>query len=248
MVAWTEQARRFERWLLPAECLACGRRLREIGEPLVCELCRMRWKPLASPCCPICGEPQPLGLRCRMCVDWPGSFGPVRSAVRLDPAVRALVHQFKYHGWHRLADSFALAMLPLLAAVGDGDLVPIPLAARRRRRRGYNQAELLARAIAGPTGHRVAVDRLRRTRETGTQTRLAPEARRANLTGAFVARRSARPAIVVDDVFTTGATLVSAASALLEAGAPRVAAITFARAELPLADSAARIIGDLSTA
>jgi ComF family protein len=160
--------------------------------------------------------------------------------VRLDAAVRALVHRFKYHGWWRLAGSFAIAMAPLLPALGDGELVPIPLAPGRRRGRGYNQSEALATALGERIGRAVAVDRLRRKRETATQTRLAPEARQANLAGAFAARPRRTAAILVDDVFTTGATLSSAASALLAAGAPHVAAITFARAELPFAEAAAR--------
>ena len=74
-----------------------------------------------------------------------------------------------------------------------------------------------------------------RHRETGTQTRLAAAERRANLAGAFVATEVERPVILVDDVFTTGATLLSAASALLDSGASRVEAVTFARAQPPLA-------------
>ncbi len=240
MAVWVERLAALERWLLPAECLACGRPVTEAGEPLVCAVCRLRWRALADPVCERCGQPKPLGLACRLCVDWPAGFRPVRSAVRLDAAVRALVHRFKYHGWRRLADSFASAMVPRLAALGDGELVPVPLAPGRRRSRGYNQSEALAVALAARTGLRVAAHRLRRTRETSTQTRLAPEARHANLAGAFAAQPRRIPAILVDDVFTTGATLCSAASALLAAGAPHVAAITFARAELPFAEAAAR--------
>jgi predicted amidophosphoribosyltransferase len=81
----------------------------------------------------------------------------------------------------------------------------------------------------------VAADRLWRARDTPTQTRLTPEGRLANLVGAFAAAPSDTPAILVDDVFTTGATLISAASALIGAGAPGVRAVTFARAEPPLA-------------
>ncbi len=240
MALRVEGLARLERWLLPAECLMCGRPVTEDGEPLVCSLCRIRWRPLADPVCDRCGQPRPLGLACHLCADWPAGFRLVRSAVRLDSAVRALVHRFKYHGWWRLAESFATAMVPPLAALGDGELVPVPLAPGRRRRRGYNQSEALAVALAARTGRSVAADRLRRTRETSTQTRLAPEARHANLAGAFAAKPRRIPAILVDDVFTTGATLCSAASALLAAGAPHVAAITFARAELPLAEAAAR--------
>lgn len=238
MAAWGNWLARAERWLLPAQCLACHAPIGDPADPLVCALCRARWKPVPPPCCVRCGEPLPLGLACRLCPEWPAGFGPVRSSVRLEPGARRVVHRFKYQGWWRLADLMAARMAPILADAGDVDLVPVPLSAARQRSRGYNQAERLAEALGRRTGLRVASDRLRRWRETPTQTRLGPEARRANLAGAFEAAPSGRRAWLVDDVFTTGATLTSAASALLEGGAPEVGAITFARAEPTLADAA----------
>jgi predicted amidophosphoribosyltransferase len=102
--------------------------------------------------------------------------------------------------------------------------------------RGYNQAERLAEALARLTGLPLRADFLVRARETRTQTALAPEARRANVAGAF--RAVGVPAgarlVLVDDVFTTGATLVEAATTLSEAGAGRVESVTFARAVPPV--------------
>ena len=235
MVAWAELAGAAERWLLPGECSVCRAPSAGRHDRLVCDVCRARWRPIAPPFCAVCGEPAPLALECRVCAEWPPDFGPVRSAVRLDPVVRRLVHRFKYLGWWRLAECFAPPMAALIRETGDADLVPIPLARRRRRARGYNQAEQLAIALGGITGLPVVASRLRRCRDTPTQTRLAPESRRANLAEAFAATDSRRPAILVDDVFTTGATLCSAAAELLDRGAVQVAAVTFARAELPLA-------------
>ena len=235
MVAWAELAVRAEQWLLPAECAVCRAPIISGVEPLVCDVCRARWRPIALPICSTCGEPSPLNLACRLCADWPPDFGPVRSAVRLDAPVRHLVHRFKYQGWWRLADVFAMRMAPLVRQLGDADLVPVPLNRRRRAIRGYNQAEQLAVAIGAVTGLPVRADRLRRVRDTPTQTRLTPEARRANLAEAFAAAPDChRPVILVDDVFTTGATLCSAASELLENGAERVAGVTFARAQMAL--------------
>ncbi len=241
MVDWAELVGRAERWLLPGECLACRQRVVEPDDPLVCAGCRVQWRPLPEPRCGTCGEPSPLGLACRLCVAWPAGFGSVQSAVILDARVRPLVHRFKYQGWWRLAESFASRMAPLLLGVTDADLVPIPLAAGRRRDRGYNQAESLAMAVGRLSGLPVCPERLDRIRETPTQTRLAPEARQANLAEAFRARPVERIAILVDDVFTTGATLLSAAGVLLDGGASAVHAITFARAEPPLAGAAARL-------
>jgi ComF family protein len=114
-------------------------------------------------------------------------------------------------------------------------LVPIPLGRRRQRSRGYNQSECLARALEDSSGLPVRPTVLRRIRETPTQTALTPEARRANVAGAFAAAEADGVAcVLVDDVFTTGATLVAAAVALRAAGASRIDAVTFARAPHPV--------------
>jgi ComF family protein len=229
--------RRAERWVLPGACLLCeGTVEREQDDPLVCALCRSRFHRLPEPQCTRCGQPaidprQP----CRLCPQWPDGLERARSAVWLEDRARRAVHQLKYGGWSRVADALATTMTGLIADPASAVLVPIPLARGRARRRGYNQAEALARAVA--TQQRVAIDpaMLRRVRETTTQTRLTPEARAVNLGDAFVAQGcDGARVVLVDDVFTTGATLVAAATALLEAGAAGVEAITFARARPPL--------------
>jgi ComF family protein len=129
----------------------------------------------------------------------------------------------------------ALAMRGLEPLTRDVVLLPIPLSAKRLRKRGYNQAAVLATALGAATGIAVDGDLLQRARDTPTQTALTPEARAANVTGAFMApARVEGTFVLVDDVCTTGATLASAASALREAGAARVDAVTFARAPLPV--------------
>ena len=130
-----------------------------------------------------------------------------------------------------MTESLVQAMTGLEPLTGRLVLVPVPLAPKRLRDRGYNQSEHLARALAAYSGKPVLVEALRRTRETPTQTALTPEARLANVAGAFEGRGvQGSRVVLVDDVFTTGATLLAAAAALTQAGAAQVEAVTFARA------------------
>jgi ComF family protein len=159
----------------------------------------------------------------------------VRSAVWLEDSARDAVHQLKYEGWSRAAEAMAEAMLGLEPLTGQVCLIPVPLGVGRQRIRGYNQSERIAVALGNRTGNAVRRDLLCRLRETRTQTALTPEARHANVAGAFrAAPVNGMKLVLVDDVFTTGATLASAAAALVAAGARQVEAVTFARAVVDL--------------
>jgi ComF family protein len=221
-----------ERWLLPAACLLCSEPIPEReGDALICDLCRVRWRPIPHPLCDRCGQPAFRGIECRLCSAWPDGLSRARSAVWLEDSARQAVHQLKYEGWSRTAEAMAESMRRLEPLTGQVLLIPVPLGGRRQRERGYNQSERIASALGARTGIPVRTDVLQRVRETRTQTALTPEARQANVARAFRARPvSGLELVLVDDVFTTGATLASAAAALVRAGAKRVEAVTFARA------------------
>ena len=225
-----------ERWLLPPVCLLCGQPVPEReDDALVCGLCRSRWRSVPHPVCQRCGQPSRKDFECRLCPQWPDGLSRVRSAVWLEGSAHDVVHCLKYDGWSRAADAMAETMRDLEPLRDGVSLVPIPLSRRRLRQRGYNQSERLAAALGRLLGLPVRDDLLQRVRETRTQTALTPEARHANVAGAFraVSVRGLH-LVLVDDVFTTGATLASAGSVLAAGGAGRVEAVTFARAVVEL--------------
>lgn len=225
-----------ERWLLPPACLLCSEPVPEQeGDALICRLCRMRWRAIPHPVCQRCGQPSCGDLECRLCQEWPPGLTRVRSAVWLDGSARDAVHRLKYDGWSRAAEAMADAMRSLEPLTHGVSLIPIPLGARRLRGRGYNQSERIAAAVGARKVLPVRTDLLKRVRETPTQTALTPEARHANVAGAFAAGEvKGLNLVLVDDVFTTGATLAAAGAALAQAGAARVEAVTFARAAIQL--------------
>ncbi|MGH7521449.1 MAG: ComF family protein [Gemmatimonadales bacterium] len=165
----------------------------------------------------------------------------MRSAAWLSEGAQQAIHGLKYGGLPRIADDLVTAMTPLRPdADGPSALIPIPLARKRLRERGYNQSEVLARALARKWRIPVLPDLLVRTRETPTQTALTPATRLANVRAAFAVANVQCPMIndhwtliMVDDVFTTGATLAEAARALEQAGATSIHGVTFARAAIP---------------
>jgi ComF family protein len=157
----------------------------------------------------------------------------VRSIGPYEGALRAIVHALKYGGCRSIAPALGRLMRDAGADLLTHDtvIVPVPLHAAKKRRRGFNQADDLARHL----GPRV-VPALSRVRHTGSQTALTEHERQANVRGAFVPDRRWRdwrgaPVVLVDDVRTTGATLDACALALREAGAGEVSAITAARVE-----------------
>lgn len=153
----------------------------------------------------------------------------------LDEVSGALVHALKYRGWRELAGLMAGRMAPFIPqGLMDPLLVPIPTTPWRQRMRGYNQAFLLAEALAREVG--LPLECAIHREAGGTQVRLGPRQRQANVRNAFSLTRPSgsrirgRDVILIDDVLTTGATGVSAARTLERGFVSSVSLLTFARA------------------
>ena len=152
----------------------------------------------------------------------------------------SVVHALKYGGWHAIAAEMAERMARLAwphdVLEERATLLPVPLSPSRERERGFNQSERLALALADRWRIPVSCVALERARVTQTQTRLTPEERLANVSGAFRVPETARQAlrnahvVLVDDVVTTAATLNACAAALITGGARIVSYVTFGRA------------------
>ncbi len=224
--------------LWPARCILCS----GAGDDGV-DLCRgcAADLPRNEPACSVCAEPlattDAVARVCGECLRDPPTFSagfvPFRYAYPLDHLVRGL----KFRG--ELACGRALGRIFSRSVLARGEplpetIVPVPLAPRRYRQRGYNQATELALAIRSVTGVTVAADIVIRQRETIEQAGLDRGARRQNLRGAFaaIAPLRARHVAILDDVVTTGSTVRELARVLRQAGAEQLVVWAIARTEV----------------
>ena len=225
--------------LYPPTCLGCSS---PVTTPdALCARCFAGLKPITAPLCPRLGIPFAAALgdgavSAEAVVD-PPPFERARAALVYNEGARQLVSRLKY------GDRPELARLCGRLMAGAGHelwadapvLVPVPLHPRRLRERRYNQSAELARAVGAITGLPVEAGAVRRHRQTRQQVGLSGDARQRNVAGAFSVepdrrhRIAGRRVVVVDDVYTTGATVKAVTRTLLRAGASAVDVITFAR-------------------
>jgi ComF family protein len=165
---------------------------------------------------------------CRDCP--PGPIDVARTPFLYDGPIRRAIHGMKFSGWHAIGAHLAGAMVETARDLRADAVAWVPLSRRRLRRRGFDQAEVLARRVADRLDLPVR-PMLERVRETRAQARLSGPERRRALAGAFRARGRRLPqrVLLVDDVLTTGATAAACSRALKEAGTGHVAVLTAAR-------------------
>jgi competence protein ComFC len=225
----------------PEICRICetGRATAKSG--FVCPKCRTQARFIRPPFCERCGLPFEGDItttfECMNCRETELHFSSARSAVVAKTIILETIHRFKYRRelWFEpfLADLLLREALPVLRGQNWDFIAPVPLHTVKEREREFNQAELIAKHLSAATKIPLNSRLLRRVSPTMTQTRLSRQQRAKNMRGAFAVCKGVKldgeKIILVDDVFTTGATTSACAKALKAAGAGDVCVWTIAR-------------------
>jgi len=242
--------------LFPSDCRLCGTPLTNISRLPVCQACLIAIRPIAGGTCSVCGErrlsPHDFAAgqdeaRCGLCQRLAPPFSKAVAYGSYDGGLRELIHLLKYEQVRPAATAPGRMLAEAIAGLESASasslaqtplaVVPVPLHARKRRQRGFNQSELIVRSalkvsrVSGRLALHAGV--LGRRRETQSQTGLTRHPRRENIRGAFVVARpeqiAGREVLPVDDVFTTGTTVSECARVLHRAGASKIYVATVAR-------------------
>ena len=206
--------------LYPPRCAGCG----VVGQGDWCLDCHHRVMPY------------PPERARKTIINEDGARILVISAAPFGSPLREAIHAYKYEGGRNLDAPLAAYMSAAFVASGEtADLIiPVPIHKKRQRERGYNQSELMAKHISLAVNVPMRAQAMTRERHTSQQAKLSAAERKANVRDAFSAEPSMlknKRVLLVDDVFTTGATLMEAGRAALAAGASQALALTLARAD-----------------
>lgn len=228
--------------VFPPRCCYCGAGLKLGTDAGLCCGCLVRVRCLEPPICLCCGTKLDAdggseNRYCGGCLKQRPFFDKARSLYFYEPPLSSLIHRLKFHG----SGIAAAALADLVARdrpgtdLRDVDLIiPVPLHSARLRDRGLNQSLVIARLAFPRDGKRIEPMVLVRKRETVAQTGLSGKERRKNLRGAFAVNERqlirGRSVLLVDDVYTTGSTVMECSKTLKRAGAARVEVLTLARA------------------
>jgi ComF family protein len=215
--------------LFPQACVLCMAPVLERRWSAACPECWAKLERVPHPICPQCGMPAPaIEGPCGACRRGDHAFDFARSVFLFNETMRGIIHHLKYSGRVSLAGPVGRDLRRCLETEGflGREVVPVPLHRARVRSRGFNQAELLASRL----GLRVHTRLVRRRKNTPSQTGLSRSQRALNLSSAFEVRGTPPDCVIlVDDVYTTGATLHEIAKTLKRAGTTRVEVLTAAR-------------------
>ncbi len=218
----------------PHACACCGRYIKDFSYLYVCPSCYFSSASLPGPLCEKCSKPiafAETGI-CRECREHKKHFSYAAASAVYEGAVRELIHCLKFYNKRGAARVLARRMAGNINInVKDFDVIlPVPAAQKRREERGYSHTRILARELSRLWGIKVC-EGVKKIRETPPQNSLDRKERLVNLKGAFKAEKrfDNKKVLVLDDVYTTGATMNEMSKALLKAGADKVAGVAAAR-------------------
>lgn len=215
---------------VPPICAHCKR-----SGSLICAECKARLPYLNGPICLRCGRPQMREVdQCWNCRHNSSSLQQVRATFTFDEPIKSIIYELKYHSVFALAEPLVELMLahPVTWQNPAEMVIPIPLHPKRQRKRGYNQSALLAKQLNRHWHIPLDEKALQRVRYTRPQVGLNHAERQLNVADAFIANQNrvgGKHIMLIDDVFTTGATMSAAADALAQAGARSVVGYCVAR-------------------
>lgn len=216
--------------LYPPSCPLCGDVLKE-GMHGFCDACRGKVDRVKTPVCEICGKEiaKARYVLCEDCARRPKHFVKGFPAFNYVPPMNEGIYRFKYHFERCHASVFAGEIVKThgkeILSISPEVLIPVPIHKKKLRKRGYNQAEILAGELSRLLGIPVDASVLIRGKNTVPQKKLSPEERKNNLKTAFLStqnRVNYRSVLLVDDIYTTGATIEACTERLLEAGVSEV--------------------------
>jgi ComF family protein len=227
--------------IFPPQCPACTDIINQQVHQVFCSDCLGKINFITNNFCPICGAPflaSPAGNHiCGNCLENKPYYSQVRAVASFETVIMEAIHKFKYG--RNISIGYALGSFMAGFSFPDFDfpefslLVPVPLHVKRLRERGFNQSLLLAQVIGNKYKLPVDFSLLKRNKFTLTQTGLNKAEREKNIKGVFAVADKKKIAgislILIDDVYTTGATVNECAKVLLKAGAQKAAALTLSR-------------------
>ncbi|MFQ5543002.1 MAG: ComF family protein [Nitrospiria bacterium] len=236
--------------IYPRSCVSCKRSIPPVQKetnfvffsmPLFCEACASQIRRMEDPLCPVCAVPfqsnaalsSSPGHLCGDCRSDRPSFSRAVTPYVYDGPLAEAIRSFKYHRQNNFSKYFAELLWPDISALRVDLVMAIPLHISRLRIREFNQSLLLAKWLSCWLGAKLMIDGMRRVRKTRPQVGLSKKERMKNIRGSFILSRpegiQKKRILLVDDVYTTGATLKEGAKILIQNGASEVIVTAAAR-------------------
>jgi len=217
-------------WIYPPKCIACKMLLplmHNAPKQRICKQCMPLFVAIEEPFCKVCGHP---GLPCPSCYGKTFHFEYNRAIFRYEDTVRDLIHKMKFQGQKQAAYALGDLIAKNLNFTGNY-IIPVPLHKSKKRSRGFNQATVLAKPLSKALNIPISENLLLRVKNTMPQSQLNSHAREDNLTDAFAYNKKKYKTppdtlILIDDIFTSGATMNACAKVLKNNGVKQVICVS----------------------